>query len=435
MPLDPSIALRSQAPAVNQQNPMGMLMQLLQLKQMQESGQLNAIKARHAETMLPLEMQKMQAEIANIPAQEEQRRAAALKTQMEMQGAMQRMGAQNQLAQLFNPNDPAQYTQGSAPNQMFSTEDQAREAMMRAEKEGRSFSGVSPNRGTLQSLLAQADPKAFVDQQLKGLNPTPQRPVVLGPGAGIVMPGQDRPGFTQPFAPQRPDQAVVVVQTPEGPRYAPRSDAAGQPAPAPAGAKPPAGYRFSADGETLEPIPGGPKSKPAQLPSAALRMQQAELDAIGVGGGIKADMAALSKQIDDKKLNLGLIGNYISQGRNLAGISSETSRNYASFRASLEKLRNDSLRLNKGTQTEGDAIRAWNELLSNVNDEKVVKQRLGEIQDINERAIGLRKMNIDAIRKNYGADALETTGYEKQSPAVGGKEKSILQQADEILGK
>lgn len=179
------------------------------------------------------------------------------------------------------------------------------------------------------------------------------------------------------------------------------------------------------------------------LPGPALKLQQDELDAIGTGAGIAADMAAATRMLSDGKLNLGPVTNLWQKGRNYAGFSSEESRNFASFQATLEKLRNDSLRLNKGTQTEGDAQRAWNELASNINDKGVVMQRLREIQQINDRAINLRKMSIDQIRGNYGHPPLDTGKYENQPAAIGATgnapqrrstDRSVRQQADAILG-
>jgi len=154
------------------------------------------------------------------------------------------------------------------------------------------------------------------------------------------------------------------------------------------------------------------------LPATALKMQREEVEAIGLSGSINADLGQFVKQIDEGKLALGPVQNVWSEGRNIAGQSSENSRNYASFKSSLEKLRNDSLRLNKGVQTEGDAQRAWNEILANINDEKLVSQRLKEVMAINKRAADLRKMNVDMIRGNYGYSPLEDDAYQ-QSPAVG----------------
>lgn len=163
----------------------------------------------------------------------------------------------------------------------------------------------------------------------------------------------------------------------------------------------------------------GQKNTP-KLPPAALKMQQEELDAIGTSSTINADLGAIQKQIETGKLQLGPVNNMMGKVKNTLGVSDESSRNLATFQATLEKLRNDSLRLNKGVQTDGDAQRAWNELMTNINDPNVVKQRLGEIQKINERAVALRKMNVDVIRRNYGAEDLDTSGYQNQPAAVGG---------------
>ena len=162
-----------------------------------------------------------------------------------------------------------------------------------------------------------------------------------------------------------------------------------------------------------------PQGKP--MPVGALKLQQEELDAIGIGSSINADLDAVEKQIGSGKLSLGLVSNVAGKAMNYVGASTENSRNLATFQATLEKLRNDSLRLNKGVQTEGDAMRAWDEILSNINDGPLVKKRLGEIRKINERAVNLRKMNVDNIRRNYGAADLDTAGYENQQPAIGGQ--------------
>jgi len=185
--------------------------------------------------------------------------------------------------------------------------------------------------------------------------------------------------------------------------------------------KAPMGYRFNPDG-SLSPIPGGPKeggnTKP--LPPAALKMQQEDLDAIGTASAINSDLAAVQAQIDSGKLEFGPMKNIGNLIKNKTGMSDEKSRNFASFKTTLEKLRNDSLRLNKGVQTDGDAQRAWNELFDNISDQGVVKQRLAEIQRINERAVNLRKMNVDSVRANYGKEPLDTEGYESQPSALGG---------------
>lgn len=161
--------------------------------------------------------------------------------------------------------------------------------------------------------------------------------------------------------------------------------------------------------------PAPPPRKP--IPPTALKMQQEGLDAIGTANSIDADLGQVLTTIEQGKLNLNPVGNTVNRAMNWAGISNEESRNFGTFNNTLEKLRNDSLRLNKGVQTEGDAQRAWNEILTNINDTELVKQRLKEVQQINRRAADLHQMNIDQIRENYGYEPIDTSGY-KVKPAI-----------------
>lgn len=172
-----------------------------------------------------------------------------------------------------------------------------------------------------------------------------------------------------------------------------------------------------------------------KLPTSALKLQQEELDALGTAATIQSDLGAIKSQVDSGQLQLGPVNNVLSAGKNWAGISDENSRNYGTFKATLERLRNESLRLNKGVQTEGDSQRAWNELITNINDPKLVSKRLGEIQAINERAANLRKMNVESIRSNFGVESMDTGQYERQPAAVArpSKQKSGVMSPEQIL--
>lgn len=173
------------------------------------------------------------------------------------------------------------------------------------------------------------------------------------------------------------------------------------------------------DARTNRVIGKAPGDKNAKLPTSALKLQQEELDAIGTSSGITSDVSALQKQITDGKLNLGLVSNAYNSARNAVGASSPESQKLSAFKSSIEKLRNDSLRLNKGVQTEGDAVRAMNELMSGINDPEVVKTQLGRIAEINQRAVNIRRANVDQIRSNFGVAPMDETPYTKQPAAVG----------------
>lgn len=168
-----------------------------------------------------------------------------------------------------------------------------------------------------------------------------------------------------------------------------------------------------------KPLGEKPRSGLIALPVAALKVQNEALEAIGTSSAIDADLGEIQRQLEAGELDLGPLENRLSDMWNWIGKSTPNSRNYQSFSATLEKLRNDSLRLNKGVQTEGDSVRAWNELLANKNDPEVVKQRLAEIRAINRRGAELQKHNIDVLRQNYGAEPLDTTPQSSVAPAVG----------------
>jgi hypothetical protein len=158
----------------------------------------------------------------------------------------------------------------------------------------------------------------------------------------------------------------------------------------------------------MKPV-GGPKAPPAKKPvPAAIQNAEAE-DLYGVQNiaGINGSLEKIRKQIDAGSLQLGPLSNFISGAKNAMGISTRESANYASFMATLEKLRNDSLRLNKGVQTEGDAVRAWDELIKNVTDPKVVKQRIAEITRYNNTAAEYRRNVIQQRRYDNGLEPLD----------------------------
>lgn len=78
-------------------------------------------------------------------------------------------------------------------------------------------------------------------------------------------------------------------------------------------------------------------------------------------------------------------------------------------------------------QTDGDAQRAWNELLTNINDPRVVRQRLVEIQSLNERAAKLRMARNNTLRRNFGAADMDYTPYLATGAAIGGERQPTEQ--------
>lgn len=161
------------------------------------------------------------------------------------------------------------------------------------------------------------------------------------------------------------------------------------------------------------------KKSGSGLPPTALKMQNELLEEIGTAASINADLGAIGGQIGTGGIELGPIKNVTQRIQNTLGLSDEKSRNFASLQATLEKLRNDSLRLNKGVQTEGDAQRAWNELIANINDPEVVAKRIDEIRKINKRGADLKRLQLDVVRSNFGQEPLDVSGFANPGAAMG----------------
>jgi hypothetical protein len=171
-------------------------------------------------------------------------------------------------------------------------------------------------------------------------------------------------------------------------------------------------------GVTYDPTTGEVTKPSKPLPTTALKIQNEAIADLSVAEGTQQSLDKFINQIDNGKLDFGLISNAINKARNNVGMSTEESVNLSSFQSNLEKLRNDSLRLNAGVQTDGDAQRAWNELIANLNDPAVVKQRLQEIKQINARGADLKRLQIDTLRNEYGKEPYDFSQV-SNLPALG----------------
>lgn len=271
----------------------------------------------------------------------------------------------------------------------------------------------------LMQLLMNPEYAPYVERLMSMKHPVREPgPQIVPPGGAVLPRGATEPTFVNP-APTPPAQMV-----PPGGALVPRGGTQ------PIFQQPPLEKPIELSPDTKLVTPQGKeiargveKFKDQQeaknrLGPAELKMQQENLDAIGTAGTINENLAKSLEQITSWQLPLGPMSNLLNKGLNVAGMSTPESRNLASFQANLEKMRNDSLRLNKGVQTEGDAVRAWNELMASINDPEVVKQRLQEIMALNDRAATLHQMNIDQIRENRGLPPLDASKYKAPMPGT-----------------
>lgn len=148
------------------------------------------------------------------------------------------------------------------------------------------------------------------------------------------------------------------------------------------------------------------KTSAAPLPTPIATKQDELLGEIDTHKGISSNLKEFENQINTGALKLDVMGNIANKIKNKLSVSDEESQNFASFQSYLNKLRNDTLSLQKGVQTEGDAMRAWDELISNINDPSVVKQRLAEISKYNDIASSQKSKRLNTLRNEYKKEPL-----------------------------
>lgn len=173
--------------------------------------------------------------------------------------------------------------------------------------------------------------------------------------------------------------------------------------------------------------PGAPKvvraeglpADPAAAPKPSVQNAEDEdIGAVQTGKSIEAQLSAVADQIKGGELELGPWTNLGSQARNWAGVSSPNSINFATFKATLEKLRLDTLSLQKGVQTESDAKRAWDTLIANVNDPAVVQAQIKRIIELNQMGSTQRLQKINIRRQRNNMQPFDPG--EIASPGLGG---------------
>jgi hypothetical protein len=170
-------------------------------------------------------------------------------------------------------------------------------------------------------------------------------------------------------------------------------------------------------------LPVAPPRAGNTLPSAALKIQDDAIEQLAPLGGLNNRIDRLMTELaPGGNLQLGPMTNLANRGLNAAGISTEQSRAYEDLRTNLETFRNGILMLHKGTQTEGDAKRAMDTIVQNINDRKVVMQALGRLRELNDETARLQMTRVNTVRREYGASPMDfqpITGNTGNLPAPG----------------
>ena len=186
------------------------------------------------------------------------------------------------------------------------------------------------------------------------------------------------------------------------------------------------GEKGSFQGEVQYGTTSGPKvivAKPEPPKPFPAKLQEAEdedLAGIGTYSNTTADLRNLTRQIDKGEINLSLVGNAFTKVRSFVGLGGEEGAKLSDLEKTIYKIRDDTLRLNKGVQTEGDAKRELETLIGSMNDPVKVRAALIRIEKINARAVKLKSAILQNRRKAYGFEPMDLTPYYSGTPSVGG---------------
>ena len=293
---------------------------------------------------------------------------------------------------------------------------------------GNGFYGVNKSSLSAVPVMVGGQPQQAPQPSIQaGLYQTPAGMVRIGEG---LTPEQQQVALMD----IQGGGAVDSVQLPAR-NVAPQQYGGGQQLrSAPKDGAAPAGYRRTADGN-LEFIPGGPadpflkneRTSPTAakpIPVGALNQVLGAQDALGSTQVISDIIQKHARRMQSGELIVGPVDTIGAKFRTVLGMANAQDVNLNEWEADKTKIVNESLRLNKGVQTEGDAQRAVQELMG-ARDQATAARALRRLAELNARAVQLQKQKLTTIYSNYGRGA-DGEPVQRRQPAQGGGVDDLL---------
>ena len=150
------------------------------------------------------------------------------------------------------------------------------------------------------------------------------------------------------------------------------------------------------------------------LPQGQQTKEDEDIEAFGAARSMTSTIDRVTQALDKGQLKLGLFTNAGHVGRNMIGDSTPGSVEYARFMQNIRKMQNDILILHNGVQTEGDATRALQQIITSPNDEEVVKANLEELKRLNGEALQLRRQKLVIRRQRNQTDPFDFSQIEAE---------------------
>jgi len=168
----------------------------------------------------------------------------------------------------------------------------------------------------------------------------------------------------------------------------------------------------------------GGSGKP--LPIGVFKQKGDLEDALNTSTQIGYDVEEWASRIKSGKLKLSLLDNIGGKLSVKAGIGGAEAVELANFATFIEQLRNDRMLLAKGTQTEGDAQRELNGIVSSISDPNYVSERLRVIANNSKEKARKTELQLGGLNKQYKFEGYDVNDYKAKS--------SVYKSADSTSG-
>lgn len=153
------------------------------------------------------------------------------------------------------------------------------------------------------------------------------------------------------------------------------------------------------DAQTGKPVDFVPKVEAKPLPPALQKAEEEDYDLGTSAANLAKDANKYVGAIVRGEIPFGLKERAIGLGANVIGYSNPQIAARNDFERWKTEYINESLRQNKGVQTEGDAVRATNELKAAESPQDAAKAIL-RLREVNARRVKLFQESIDRRRTN-----------------------------------
>lgn len=139
----------------------------------------------------------------------------------------------------------------------------------------------------------------------------------------------------------------------------------------------------------------------AKLPPNVVTTYQGAAQNERQAGSTAENMLRHVKDIEEGKLPLGALTNIGARARNVLGMSTPESVRFADLMRDVDGAVNTILQAAKGTQTEGDARRAREQILANPNDPEVVKKALSDLAKASRESQNIYRGTMNQLGGRY----------------------------------